>query len=172
MLNEAVYVKRVTTLLYNSTGLEDLSCNVSCRTVYHKLPLLWQFTGNQVPILPRSTTSHSQQSSIYSRTYTEGSDPFDIRILGNCGETPTNIDIYQLRAFGLPRPLRRFAFFNGCSGWVSIFRGCLRQVRRPAFRHEEIGRKPPPATNRDFSRHFSSATEQFHMRSSTNCAKW
>ena len=94
------------------------------------------------------------------------------RILENCGGTPANIDIYQLRAFGLPRPLRRFAFFNGCSGWVSIFRGCLRQVRRPAFRHEEIGRKPPPATNRDFSRHFSSATEQFHMRSSTNCAKW
>ena len=24
--------------------MEDLSCNVSCRTVYHKLPLLWQFT--------------------------------------------------------------------------------------------------------------------------------
>ena len=28
------------------------------------------------PILPRSTTSHSQQSSIYSRAYIEGSDPF------------------------------------------------------------------------------------------------
>jgi len=27
-------------------------------------------------ILPRSTTSHSQQSSIYSRAYIEGSDPF------------------------------------------------------------------------------------------------
>ena len=115
-------------------------------------------TAEEGPIAPSTIINEKDAKKFQGKS----------RILENCGGAPTNIDIYQLRAFGLPRPLRRFAFFNGCSGWVSIFRGCLRQVRRPAFRHEEVGRKPPPATNR----HFASATEQFHMRSRTNCAKW
>ena len=88
------------------------------------------------------------------------------------GKTPANIDIYQLRSFGLPLPLRYFVVSNAQDVLRNILLICLRQVRRPAFRHEEVGRKPPPATNRDFSRHFSSATKQFHARRRTNCAKW
>ncbi len=97
------------------------------------------------------------------------------RLLENCGGTPANIDIYQLRAFGLPRPLRYFVVSNAQDVLRNILLICLRQVRRPAFRHEVVGRKPPPATNRHFAsatEHLSSAIEQFHARSRTNCAKW
>ena len=94
-----------------------------------------------------------------------GSDPFDIaRVSGrssvaskasglaplekNCGEAPTNIDIYQLRAFGLPRPLRRFAFFNGCSGWVSIFRGWLPSAGKTTLIQTRGGRKETSSSHK------------------------